>query len=156
MNHRSQYDTRGSRQGRRPDDDYSRNQERGERYGRPYDDDSPRETGWVTFKTMGAAWVFVVKDPDSGNSFQFVAETFDKGLDGISLLLACEDAPWASDPFLKKKKACNARGGGVTCGGSPPPLSTLHAPCSLVSIGINAQSEWEPVARADRERSEDA
>lgn len=42
MNHRNQYDYRGSRPGRRPDDEQARQHARGERYGRPYDDD-PRQ-----------------------------------------------------------------------------------------------------------------
>jgi len=69
-----------------------------------YDDLSPRETGWVTIKTMGAAWVVQVKDPDSGNSFQAVAETPLKALETAVLLLSCDEAPWASDPFLKRKR----------------------------------------------------
>lgn len=69
-----------------------------------YDDGDPRETGWITIKTIGAAWSVQVKDPDSGNSFQFVSETLDKALEGAALLLACDDAPWQPDAFLKRKK----------------------------------------------------
>lgn len=69
-----------------------------------YDDGDPRETGWVTIKTLGAAWVVQVKDPCSGNSFQFVSDRFDKALEGASLLLACDEAPWQPDAFLKAKK----------------------------------------------------
>ena len=69
-----------------------------------YDDGDPRETGWFTIKTLGSAWVVQVKDQDSGNSFQFVSDTLDKALEGAALLLACEEAPWQPDPFLRKKK----------------------------------------------------
>lgn len=69
-----------------------------------YDDGDPREPGWITVKTMGAAWVVQVKDPDSGASFQMIAESVDKALEGAALLLACDEAPWAPDPFLKKNK----------------------------------------------------
>lgn len=69
-----------------------------------YDDGSPRETGWWTLKTMGSAWIIQVKDPDSGCSFQCVAETCDKALETAALLLSCDEAPWAPDPFLKRNK----------------------------------------------------
>lgn len=69
-----------------------------------YDDGDPREPGWITLKVLGAAWVCQVKDPDSGNSFQFVAESLDKALEGAALLLACDDAPWQPDAFLRKNK----------------------------------------------------
>jgi len=69
-----------------------------------YDDGQVRLPGWVTIKTLGAAWIVQVKDPDSANSFQFVAETIDRALEGAALLLACDDAPWQPDAFLKKKK----------------------------------------------------
>lgn len=69
-----------------------------------YDDGDPRETGWFTVKTLGAAWIIQVKDPDTGNSFQFVSDRLDKALEGAALLLACEEAPWQPDAFLKKKK----------------------------------------------------
>lgn len=69
-----------------------------------YDDGEQRQPGWVTIKTLGAAWVVQVKDPDSANSFQFVADTLDKALEGAALLLSCEEAPWQPDAFLKKQK----------------------------------------------------
>jgi len=69
-----------------------------------YDDGDPRQAGWVMLKTLGAAWIVAIKDPDSGNSFQFVAETLDKAIDGATLLLACDDAPWQPDAYLKAGK----------------------------------------------------
>lgn len=69
-----------------------------------YDDGDPREPGWWTLKTMGSAWIIQVKDPDSGSSFQCVAETCDKALETAALLLSCDEAPWAPDPFLKRNK----------------------------------------------------
>jgi len=70
-----------------------------------YDDGDARLTGWVTVKTQGAAWVVQVKDPDSGNSFQVVDASLDKALETASLMLACDEAPWSPDPFLKSKAA---------------------------------------------------
>jgi len=69
-----------------------------------YDDGDLRQPGWVMLKTLGAAWIVAIKDPDSGNSFQFVAETLDKAIDGATLLLACDDAPWQPDAYLKAGK----------------------------------------------------
>jgi len=70
-----------------------------------YDDGDARMTGWVTIKTQGGAWVVQVKDPDSGNSFQVVDASLDKALEGASLMLACDAAPWSPDPFLKRQDA---------------------------------------------------
>jgi len=69
-----------------------------------YDDGDPRSPGWLTIKTIGAAWCVQVKDPDSCNSFQFVSDTLDHALEGAALLLACDDAPWQPDAWLKKSK----------------------------------------------------
>lgn len=70
-----------------------------------YDDGDPRLTGWITIKTIGAAWVIQVKDPDSGLSFTVTDASFDKALDTVTLLLSAEEAPWAPDPFLKSQQA---------------------------------------------------
>jgi len=70
-----------------------------------YDDGDARMAGWVTIKTQGAAWVVQIKDPDSGNSFQVVDASLDKALEGASLMLACDAAPWSADPFLAQMKA---------------------------------------------------
>jgi len=69
-----------------------------------YEDGDPREPGWFTVKTQGAAWTVQVKDPDSGNSFATCAETLDKALETAALLLACDEAPWAPDAFLRRGK----------------------------------------------------
>lgn len=72
---------------------------------RQYDDGSPRETGWLTIKTQGAAWVVQVKDPDAAVSFTAIADSLDKALQSAALLLACEEAPWEADGFLAAQKA---------------------------------------------------
>lgn len=69
-----------------------------------YDDGDNRETGWITIKTQGAAWVVQVKDPDSGNSFSALGDTLDKALETAALMLACDQAPWQPDAFLKRGK----------------------------------------------------
>lgn len=72
---------------------------------RKYDDGDPREPGWFTIKTQGAAWVVQVKDPDSACSFSAVGETLDKALETAVLLLGCDEAPWEPDSFLAASKA---------------------------------------------------
>ena len=67
---------------------------------RKYDDGDPREPGWITMKTQGAAWVVQVKDPDAACSFSAVGETLDKALETAALLLSCDEAPWEPDAFL--------------------------------------------------------
>lgn len=72
---------------------------------RKYDDGDPRETGWLTIKTQGAAWCVQVKDPDSACSFTAVADTLDKALETAQLLLSCDEAPWETDQWLAAAKA---------------------------------------------------
>jgi len=72
---------------------------------RKYDDGDLRETGWVTIKTQGAAWVVQIKDPDAACSFAAVGETLDKALETAALLLGCDEAPWELDSFLAASKA---------------------------------------------------
>jgi len=69
---------------------------------RKYDDGDAREVGWFTIKTVGAAWIVQVKDPDSCASFSAVADTLDKALDTAALLLSCDEAPWEQDVWLKQ------------------------------------------------------
>lgn len=73
-----------------------------------YEDGDARQPGFITLRTLGSAWVFDVKDPDTGLSFRILDQQFDKGLDLVQLLLACDEAPWTKDPFLnlngRKKK----------------------------------------------------
>lgn len=76
---------------------------------RKYDDGEPREPGWVTIKTQGAAWVVQVKDPDGCVSFTAIGETLDKALETAGLLLACDEAPWEPDTFLAQAKARKAK-----------------------------------------------
>lgn len=70
-----------------------------------YDDGSPRQPGWITIKSHGAAWTVQVKDPDTSCSFAAVADTLDKALETASLLLSCDDAPWERDRFLAEQAA---------------------------------------------------
>lgn len=72
---------------------------------RKYEDGDSRETGWFTVKTVGAAWQVQVKDPDSGMSFTATGGTLDKALETAVLLLACDEAPWETDKWLKGRKA---------------------------------------------------
>lgn len=76
---------------------------------RQYDDGEPRDPGWVTIKTQGAAWVVQVKDPDGACSFSAVAETLDKALETATLLLACDEAPWEPDRFLATARSKNKK-----------------------------------------------
>jgi hypothetical protein len=74
-----------------------------------YDDGDPRQTGWLTMKTMGSAWVVEVKDPDTCARLVVVQQTIDDALTLTALLLDSEEAPWEPDPWLtaarsKKKK----------------------------------------------------
>jgi len=72
---------------------------------RQYEDNSARETGWVTIKTSGAAWIVQVKDPESCCSFAAVGDSLDKALGTAALLLSCDEAPWEHDPWLAQAKA---------------------------------------------------
>lgn len=69
-----------------------------------YDDGDPREPGWFTIKTQGAAWCVQVKDPDAAVSFTAVGATLDKALETAALLLGCDEAPWEPDTWLAAKK----------------------------------------------------
>jgi hypothetical protein len=70
---------------------------------RKYDDGDPREPGWITIRTNGAAWVVQVVDLDTRLQFQVVAETLDKALETTQLYLSCEQAPWEPCSWLKRK-----------------------------------------------------
>lgn len=71
---------------------------------RRYEDGDPREPGWFTVKTQGAAWVVQVKDPDSACAFSAVGDTLDKALESAELLLGCDEAPWEQDAWLLKNR----------------------------------------------------
>lgn len=66
-----------------------------------YDDDSPRQPGWWTVQTRGAAWQVVLKDPDSGCKLVATGNSLDDALALAVLLLESEEAPWEPDPYLK-------------------------------------------------------
>jgi len=72
---------------------------------RVYDDGDSRDPGWITIKTNGAAWIVQVKDPDACVSFAATADTLDKALETAALLLACDEAPWEEDRYLKQQRA---------------------------------------------------
>lgn len=67
-----------------------------------YEDGDPRRPGWITIKTLGAAWVVSCKDPDACAGLTATADTLDNALAMADLLLGSEEAPWEADPFLKK------------------------------------------------------
>ena len=69
-----------------------------------YEDAEPRQPGWFTIRTNGAAWQCVVKDPDSASSVTCSAKTLDEALSMAALLLGCEEAPWEPDAWLAKAK----------------------------------------------------
>lgn len=78
---------------------------------RKYDDGDARETGWITVKVKGAAWVVQVKDPDTACSFEAIADTLDKALQTAALMLSCDEAPWEQDTFLAANKARKRKAG---------------------------------------------
>jgi len=69
-----------------------------------YDDGSPRKPGWVTIKTLGAAWVVEAKDPDSCCKLSVVQNTLDDALAALCLLLESDEAPWEPDAWLQDRK----------------------------------------------------
>lgn len=68
-----------------------------------YEDGDPRKPGWVTIKTMGAAWVVEAKDPDACARLTATADTLDNALVLVDMLLGAEEAPWENDPWLKRQ-----------------------------------------------------
>lgn len=70
-----------------------------------YDDASPRQPGWITIRTLGAAWVVEAKDPDSCSKLTAVQPALDDALALLSVLMESPDAPWEHDPWLAKGKA---------------------------------------------------
>jgi len=70
-----------------------------------YEDGSPRRPGWFTVKTLGAAWVVQVKDPDSCCQLQTTSQTLDDALALADLLLGSEEAPWEPDPWLQRTES---------------------------------------------------
>jgi len=70
-----------------------------------YDDKSVRKPGWFTIKTMGAAWVVQVKDPDGGCQMQLTAQSLDDALCLADVMLGAETAPWEPDQFLRASEA---------------------------------------------------
>jgi hypothetical protein len=70
-----------------------------------YDDGDSRKPGWITVRTMGAAWVIEVKDPDTCQLMRVVQATLDDALTMLALLLDSEDAPWEPDPWAQGAKS---------------------------------------------------
>lgn len=69
-----------------------------------YDDGEPRKPGWFTVKTLGAAWIVQVKDPDGQCQMNATAQSLDDALALADVLLGSEEAPWEPDPFLMQRK----------------------------------------------------
>jgi len=74
-----------------------------------YDDGEPRKPGWITIKTMGAAWVLEAKDPDTCSRLVVVQQTLDDALLLASVLLESDEAPWEPDPWLSQQAARNKK-----------------------------------------------
>lgn len=68
-----------------------------------YEDGDPRLNGWIRMGCLGAAWTLDVKDPDSEMSFRVVDSSLDKAWEAAALLLACDQAPFSLDPYLKPR-----------------------------------------------------
>lgn len=75
-----------------------------------YDDGEPRRPGWFTIKTLGAAWVCQVKDPDGCCGLTLTAQSLDDVLTLAELMLSSDEAPWEPDPFLKRGQAKSKKG----------------------------------------------
>lgn len=75
-----------------------------------YEDGTPRQVGWLTVQTRGAAWQCVLKDPDSGYKLVATANTVDDALALASVLLESEEAPWEVDPYLARQKGGKKKG----------------------------------------------
>lgn len=73
-----------------------------------YEDGESRKPGWITIKTMGAAWIIQLKDPDAAAQLQVVGDTLDNALALASMMLDSDDAPWEPDPFAKRTQAKKA------------------------------------------------
>jgi hypothetical protein len=69
-----------------------------------YDDGDARQPGWVTVKTLGAAWQIQAKDPDGGCALTVTAASLDDALVLLDALLRADDAPWEPDQWLLAKK----------------------------------------------------
>ena len=76
-----------------------------------YDDGEPRRPGWITIKTLGAAWIVQVKDPDGACGLTATSQTLDDALTLAELLVSSDDAPWEPDPFLKRARASGKKSG---------------------------------------------
>lgn len=74
-----------------------------------YEDGSARQPGWWTVKTMGAAWVVEVKDPDTCCRLVVVQQTIDDALTLASVLLESDEAPWEPDQWLRAAQAKNKK-----------------------------------------------
>lgn len=74
-----------------------------------YDDGEPRRPGWLTIKTLGAAWIVQVKDPDGACGLTATSQTLDDALTLAELLVSSDDAPWEPDPFLRRSNGKNPK-----------------------------------------------
>lgn len=68
-----------------------------------YDDGDPRQPGWLSIRSQGAAWVVTLKDPDTGTQMQCLGNTLDDALALADMMAGSDDAPWEIDPWAKKQ-----------------------------------------------------
>jgi len=68
-----------------------------------YDDGGARVPGWISIKTIGAAWQIEIKDPDTLQLLRVVQATLDDALTLAALLLDSEDAPWEPDTWAQQR-----------------------------------------------------
>lgn len=68
-----------------------------------FEDGSPRQPGWITFRTLGGSWQVTAKEPGANAQLVAVGPTLDDALAALDLLLASPDAPWELDPWAKRQ-----------------------------------------------------
>lgn len=68
-----------------------------------YEDGETRTPGTMLLKSLGTAWVVVLKEPDSCLQMQTTAATLDDALVLADLLLGSDGAPWEPDPWAKAR-----------------------------------------------------
>lgn len=68
-----------------------------------YDDGEPRTPGTWMAKTLGTAYVLVLKDPDACAQMQVTAPTIDDAFVMADLMLGSEEAPWEVDPWAVQR-----------------------------------------------------
>jgi hypothetical protein len=68
-----------------------------------YEDGDRRIPGWISIKTIGAAWQVEIKDPDTLQLMRVTQATLDDALTLAALLLDSDDAPWEPDTWAQQR-----------------------------------------------------